>query len=468
MSAGRRIVAAVIVLAGLALAPAASAMTLHDGHGLTVTSVKQIDTRLVALDVKTGALPDPVDMRILLPTGYAAHPHRRYPVLYLLDGTSGLASDWTTMGAAEQTTAGQPLIVVMPNIDLGGNGGGWCTNWPNGAESWETFHINQLIPWVDSNLRTIATRAGRAIAGLSQGGFCSMSYAALHPDLFGVALGYSPAPDIYYDPQARAGAMAIINATEVGLDGVPPDTFFGNPTTDGINWAAHDPTTLAENLRWTRMYLYWGNGQPGPYDSPSSPSPEAMGIEGAVAYDTEDFQARLDSLGIPAYFDPYGDGTHSWPYWKRDLQWSLPKIMFDFAHPVPNPSRFTFTSADDSYSVYGWQVSMHRTAREFSTLEDAGLRGFSLAGSGSGTVLTPAAYAAGGRYRVTLSGDTTSTTSRVLVAGRDRRLDLQVPLGPPNPYQEDTAQAQAAGTAVHTTTVTIDPISAAKPRAGAA
>ncbi|HUE28133.1 MAG TPA: alpha/beta hydrolase-fold protein, partial [Solirubrobacteraceae bacterium] len=255
MSAGRRIVAAVIVLAGLALAPAASAMTLHDGHGLTVTSVKQIDTRLVALDVKTGALPDPVDMRILLPTGYAAHPHRRYPVLYLLDGTSGLASDWTTMGAAEQTTAGQPLIVVMPNIDLGGNGGGWCTNWPNGAESWETFHINQLIPWVDSNLRTIATRAGRAIAGLSQGGFCSMSYAALHPDLFGVALGYSPAPDIYYDPQARAGAMAIINATEVGLDGVPPDTFFGNPTTDGINWAAHDPTTLAENLRWTRMYL---------------------------------------------------------------------------------------------------------------------------------------------------------------------------------------------------------------------
>ncbi len=64
--------------------------------------------------------------------------------------------------------------------------------------------------------------------------------------------------------------MTIVNATEVGLDGVPPNTFFGNPVTDGINWAAHDPATLAENLRWTRMYMYWGNGLPGPYDNPMS------------------------------------------------------------------------------------------------------------------------------------------------------------------------------------------------------
>ena len=59
---------------------------------------------------------------------------------------------------------------------------------------WETFHIDQLIPWIDHNLRTVADRRGRAIAGLSQGGFCSMSYAARHPDLFGVALSFSGAP----------------------------------------------------------------------------------------------------------------------------------------------------------------------------------------------------------------------------------------------------------------------------------
>jgi len=42
-----------------------------------------------------------------------------------------------------------------------------------------------------------------------------------------------------------------------------------------------------------------------------------------------------------------------------------------------------------------------------------------------------------------------------MTAGRDRRLRLEVPLGPPNPYQQDTAQAQAAGTAIYTTTVRI-------------
>lgn len=442
------------IAAALAFAPSAGAVTFHNAAGLTVTSVKQINSRLVALVVKTAALPDPANIYILLPPGYSSHPHRRYPVFYLLHGTSGTASDWTRQGNAQKVIGSRQLITVMPDIALGDGGGGWCTDWPNGAQRWETFHIDQLLPWVQSNLRTINKRSERAIAGLSQGGFCSMSYAARHPDLFGIALGYSGAPEIYYDPQERLGAMAIINATEVGLDSVPPDTFFGNPFTDGINWAAHDPATLAENLRWTRMYMYWGNGEPGPYDK-GTPSPAAIGIEGAVSQDNIAFRGRLDSLGIRAYFDPYGPGTHSWPYWTRDLQWSIGRIMFDFAHPLPNPSPITYTSAEDAYSVYGWQVTMHRTAREFSTLENASRKEFSLAGSGSGTVVTPASYVAGARYAVTLFGDRTPSRTETLTAGGDRRLRIQVPLGPPNPYQQDTAQAQAAGTAVYTTTATI-------------
>ena len=80
-------------------------------------------------------------------------------MLYLLHGTSGGAADWTTMGGAEQTTAGLPLIVVMPDIAIDDDGGGWCTDWtrpgPTAGREWETFHIDQLIPWVDHDLRTI-------------------------------------------------------------------------------------------------------------------------------------------------------------------------------------------------------------------------------------------------------------------------------------------------------------------------
>jgi S-formylglutathione hydrolase FrmB len=459
----RRLAVAALLGCALGLVSAAGAgagtrsapsPVFRSGHGLKLLSVKWLNPRLVAVVVKTAALPSPPSIYVLFPPGYRTHPKRRYPVFYLLHGTSGGASDWTHLGHAQSVIGNRPLITVMPDIALHDDGGGWCTDWPNGHERWETFHIDQLIPWVDSNLRTIATRAGRAIAGLSQGGFCSMSYAARHPDLFSIALGYSGAPDIYYDPQARAGALAVINATEVGLTHVPPDTFFGNPATNGINYAAHDPATLAENLRWTHMYMYWGNGQDGPYDKPGSAG-AANGIEALIWGDNNYFQARLDSLQIPAYFDDYGNGTHSWPYWERDLRWSIGRIMFDFEHPLRDPSQFTYTSADDAYSVYGWRVVMHRKAREFSTLSDARRGGFELSGSGWATVSTPAGYAPGRRYAVQLFGDRTSARTVVVRAGRNRRLALPVPLGPSNPYQEDTAQAQEHGTAVYTTSVTI-------------
>jgi S-formylglutathione hydrolase FrmB len=449
----KRLVTAAAALVALALAPAAHALTFHDGDGLHVLSVKQVDSRLFAVALKTPALPQTANVYVLLPPGYGADPGRRYPVFYLLHGTSGRASDWTSTGNAEKVIGNRQLITVMPDIDLNGDGGGWCTDWPNGVEKWETFHIRELIPWIDSNLQTIASRPGRAIAGLSQGGFCSLSYAARHPDLFATALGYSGAPDIYYDPDARAGAASVINATEIGLDHVAPNTFFGDPLTNGINWAAHDPATLAENLRSTRMYLYWGNGQPGPFDTPSS-FLGGTGIETLVNRDNEDFETRLHSLGVPAFFDPYGPGTHTWPYWERDLKWSIDKVMSGFAHPEANPNPFTYMSADDSYAVYGWRVAMHRTAREFSTLEGR-RRGFSLAGSGSGTVTTPAVYRPRGRYRVTLAGDRVSKRSVLVRAGRGGRLRIQVPLGPANPDQQYTAQAQVTGTAVYTTDVTI-------------
>jgi S-formylglutathione hydrolase FrmB len=454
-------------IVALVAAPAAGAVSWHDGDGLHISSVQRINPRLTDLTVTTAALPQPAHVRILLPAAYARHPRRRYPVLYLLHGTSGRASDWTMLGGTQATTAGLPLIVVMPDIALNGDGGGWCSNWPDGAYQWERFHIDQLLPWVDGHLRTIARRGGRAIAGLSQGGFCSMSYAARHPDLFSVALAYSGAPDIYRDLDVRAGVLGIINATEVGLDHVAPDSIFGDPITDGINWAAHDPATLVQNLRTTKLFMYFGDGSPGPYDNPSAPNGGADALEAGVARDNVDFHAHLQSLGIPSVYDPYGPGTHSWPYWARDLRWSIGPVMAALTHPSPAPAAFTYTSAENSYSVYGWTVTMHRTAREFSTLGGASQQGFTLHGSGLGTVLTAPEFTPRRRYTVTLAGTRSGHQVLQLTAGADRRLQMSVPLGPANPYQQDTAMALLAGTAVYSTDVTITalgPTPAHKPR----
>jgi S-formylglutathione hydrolase FrmB len=449
----QRIAIRVVGLVALAAATlAAPAQALTGGDGITIQSQKQLDPRLLSLTVTTPALKGTANVRILLPTNYANNPKKRYPVLYLFHGTSGGAADWTTTGDAEKTTAGKPLIVVMPDIAQNDNGGGWCTDWYNagafGLPQWERFHIDQLVPWVDANLRTIATRQQRAIAGLSQGGFCSMSYAARHPDLFGTALSYSGAPDIAYDAEAQALVTPVINATETGLDQVAPFSMFGLRQTEEINWAAHDPATLAANLRSTDLLMYTGNGQDGPFDT--VPNPGASVIEAGVEQLTTMFHNRLNALGIPSLFDDYGPGTHSWPYWGRDLQWSIGPLMNDFAHPQPTPDPFTYTGAENAYTIYGWTVTMHRKVLEFSTLKQAGTNGFQLQGSGSGTVQTPPGYRRHTRYKISVGGHTTTVNT-----GNAKTLTIQVPLGPSNTVQEYPAGGPAIGTTVYTTTVKI-------------
>jgi S-formylglutathione hydrolase FrmB len=444
-------------------APAA-APSFASADGIQVVSAHQLDPRLFTLSVATDALNGPANVRILLPTGYAAHPSRRYPVLYLLHGTSGGAADWTAIGDAEQTTAGRPLIVVMPDIAQNDNGGGWCTDWYNGGAygrpQWERFHIDQLIPWVDHNLRTVANRDGRAIAGLSQGGFCSMSYAARHPDLFSDALAFSGAPDIAYDAEAQTLVTPIINLTETALDGVPANSMFGPRQTEEINWAAHDPATLAENLRGMRLAMYTGNGQPGPLD-PLLPNGEATVIESGVHQLTTLFHARLQALGIPSLLDDYGPGTHTFPYWTRDLRWSITSIMSGFAHPPGAPAAVAYTSAEPSYAVFGWSVTTHRKVPEFSALSGAGAAGFELVGSGSATVVTPASYRPNTRYRIAIRASA-GQSSTLTLRDAGRRLTIPVPLGPSNTVQEYPADGPALGTAVYTTRVSISPARAGR------
>jgi S-formylglutathione hydrolase FrmB len=433
---------------------------MQNGFGLTVVGQQALDARLSVVTLTTAALPGPTHVYILLPSGYSSA--KRYPVLYLLHGTWGSAADWTTSGNAEAVTAGQPLIVVMPDIALNSDGGGWCSDWQSGLYKWETYHIRQLLPWIDANLNTIPVRSERAIAGLPQGGLCVMSYAARHPDLFASAFSFSGLLDIAGDPGSKAETTLAVDATEILFDRVRARSIFGRRITDELNWAAHDPTSLAGNLQQTRLYQFFGNGVPGSLDVVQNPS-EAMqtiagaAIEGALFPTNVLFHNRLATLGIPSYYDYYGNGTHNWPYWTRDLAESLPLLMEDFGNPAPPPSSIRYMSADDSYSVYGWDVAMTRLAREFTTLSGASCSGFTLSGSGTGTVATPACFLPGVSYAVAMAGSQSGSSQTSVAAGSDGRLTLSVPLGPPNPYQEFTGQSNRAGTAVYSTTVTITP-----------
>jgi S-formylglutathione hydrolase FrmB len=408
------IVALAAVLGLLLIGPAAASARTP----LRLLSTQQLDPRLSELTFTTPALDTPTGVRILLPDGYASSK-RSYPVLYLLhgccNGTTGYRS-WTDQMGAEALTAGLPLIVVMPD---GGSNGGYVNWWNFGAQGppeWETYHIDQLIPWIDRHYRTIASRSGRAIAGLSMGGDGAMHYAARHPDMFVSASAYSGAVDL--------------NIVRPALDavGLGDDRPLGPYASEQIRTRAVNAWDLAMNLRGLRLSLRTGNGRNG--------AGKLIDVVEAVVHAANvSLNDRLDALGIPHVWDDYGPGTHTAPYWARDLSEDLPLIMRTFRHPPAPPKKVSFTSAEPSYETYDWRVRVDRAAMEFSTLLRANGRGFGLVGSGRALVITPRLYRPRSEHAVTIHG-VAGTRRATLRADGSGRLHLRVTLGPSNPFPQ--------------------------------
>ena len=124
-----------------------------------------------------------VKFNIILPRDYAASD-RRFPVLYLLHGYTDDYSAWVTKSNLLLHAPAYEEIIVMPE-----GGTGWYMNNQGDKKlEWEDYLIQDLIPYVDSHYRTVATRQGRAIAGLSMGGYGAMTLGLRHPDLFAADL----------------------------------------------------------------------------------------------------------------------------------------------------------------------------------------------------------------------------------------------------------------------------------------
>ncbi len=118
---------------------------------------------------------------IVLPEKYA-QGSERYPVLYLLHGYSSNYTAWARLRVPEYARQFD-LIVVMPDA-----GNSWYVNWArsegNQKNRWEDCIVKDLIHHVDTTFRTIPERAGRAINGLSMGGYGGLMLGLRHPDLF--------------------------------------------------------------------------------------------------------------------------------------------------------------------------------------------------------------------------------------------------------------------------------------------
>jgi enterochelin esterase-like enzyme len=155
-------------------------------------SVQRFYVRSAAL----GGRRQPVD--VYVPPGYAQHPGRRYPVLYLLHGVPGRPAaflDTVRMGVVEDELVAlhkaRAMILVMP---FGSTGSFTDKEWANGVrphEGWETFLARDVVHAVDRRYRTIRRAGGRALAGLSEGGYGAFNIGIHHPDEFRVLESWS-------------------------------------------------------------------------------------------------------------------------------------------------------------------------------------------------------------------------------------------------------------------------------------
>jgi S-formylglutathione hydrolase FrmB len=436
------------LVAVMAVAPAAAR---GDGRlPLDVVHTQRLSARLTDFTMRTPALAGDVHVRVLTPVGFDASGARRYPVLYLFNGCCEDWRSWTDLGAAEKVTAPYPLIVVMPEGGYDGNYTDWFAGGSRGPQRWETFHLDQLIPWVEASLPTARGRAGRVAAGLSMGGFGALGYAARHPDLFSAAASFSGV----IDTNASWGSVAVDYESLQG--GYLPFGPFGPRATQEVRWRAHNPYDLAVNLRGLPLTLRTGNGLPG--GAYGSGQPDA--IEDLVHRENLSTHWRLLDLGIGHVWDDYGPGQHEWPYWTADLRRTLPWLMGVLADPPAPPRTVTFTAIEPTYEAYGWRVEMRRAALEFSTLRSATRAGFALSGSGDAVVSTPGHYNRRCTYRVVTSGRAGHATAIQRPDGAGR-LRVPILLGPDNTAQQFTA---GAVTHVYESRATIRRVRCRKPR----
>ena len=130
----------------------------------------------------------------------------KFPVLYFLHGRSGDESFIEQLGLAQLTDSLiaaskiEPMIIVCPRMDnsRGLNSAKIARQEKIGNNvidvgRYEDYFIQEIIPYIDGNFNTIASRKGRYVGGCSAGGFAAIHYGLKYPELFSRIGGHMPA-----------------------------------------------------------------------------------------------------------------------------------------------------------------------------------------------------------------------------------------------------------------------------------
>jgi S-formylglutathione hydrolase FrmB len=232
----------------------------------------------VVVTVPSGSLESQQIATILLPASYAKSK-RRYPVLYLLHGGG---QDHTAFATRSwfRALASRDMIVVTPKV-----GDSWYVNSAADPKAkYEDFVVKDLVEFVDSRYRTVASREGRAVAGVSMGAWGAMLLGLKHPQIFG-AIGAFSAP---FGISRQDPKMDMTSKTQQRF-GVP----------DTPDRRDRDPSTLAATIPLDSVPMLY----------------LACGNQDLFVADNRAFVQRLTTRKIPYEYREVSPLGHSWDLW---------------------------------------------------------------------------------------------------------------------------------------------------------
>ncbi len=235
-----------------------------------------------------------MDRRITIytPGGYEKSKEK-YPVLYLLHGMGGDEEAWINLGRTSQILdnliaqgKSKPMIVVMPNGNVvqeaapGESSLGFykpTMQLPNTMDGRYEETFKDIIAFVESNYNVITSKAGRAIAGLSMGGYHSLHISRYYPNTFDY--------------------IGLFSAAIMPNDKVTSKVY------ENVD------ATLQQQMK-NGYRLYWiGIGK----------------TDFLYKYNTE-YRQKLDAMKMPYEFRE-SEGGHTWTNWRVYLSEFVPKLF---------------------------------------------------------------------------------------------------------------------------------------------
>jgi len=229
---------------------------------------------------------------VVLPPDYKTSTASRYPVLYLLHGFGGHYNDWVIRTNLADYAAHFRMIVVTPE----GNNSWYVDSVGPSSSKYESYILKELIPDVQKRFRTIESRYGRGIAGLSMGGYGALKFGLKSPGTFAFTGSMSGVVGIPFWKEEDYQGLASIRDSVFSA--------FGPLGSESRK--SNDIFEIVRNLSAARAasvpYIYLD-----------------CETEDFLVSDNNRFAALLREKKIPHEYREL-PGDHSWLYWDRQVR----------------------------------------------------------------------------------------------------------------------------------------------------